>query len=117
MIEELRSHSAVAHVEEDQVVSISNACHSQSGSIWNLDRINKKEISQVDGTYKWDQDASEIDVYIVDTYVVLPPHPTRHLFVVLGLSGAELLVPPPAQWHPNQPHRVWRPCHLGCQLR
>jgi len=67
MIEELRSHSAVAHVEEDQVVSISNACHSQSGSIWNLDRINKKEISQVDGTYKWDQDASEIDVYIVDT--------------------------------------------------
>nr|AAF32368.1 subtilisin-like serine proteinase [Acanthamoeba healyi] len=67
-----RTHPAVEFVEENQVVSISSAqnCLSQSGAIWNLQRINAQAISGMDGKYTYGTEAADVDAYIVDTGIL-----------------------------------------------
>jgi hypothetical protein len=72
MVGLLRAHPAVAAVEENQVVSLSavHSCSNENNAIWNLDRINHQQITQLDGTYKWSQTAEDIDAYIIDTGIL-----------------------------------------------
>jgi hypothetical protein len=69
-----RTHPAVELIEENQVFHISSAyktanCQRQDSAIWNLQRINTHPITGMDGDYSYNQEASDVDAYIIDTYV------------------------------------------------
>jgi len=65
----LRSHPAVELIEENQVRTL-QACRSESGAIWNLQRIEAHAMSGVTGKYTWDETASSVDAYIIDTGIL-----------------------------------------------
>jgi subtilisin family serine protease len=73
MVETLRAHSSVALVEENQVVSLATpeqVCRSESAAqYWNLQRLHARNF-QLDGTFRYDQTAADIDAYIVDTGIL-----------------------------------------------
>jgi len=70
-----RTHPAVELIEENQVFHISSAyktanCQRQDSAIWNLQRINTHPITGMDGDYSYNQEASDVDAYIIDTGIL-----------------------------------------------
>jgi subtilisin family serine protease len=69
-----RTHPDVELIEENQVIQLSTYktanCQSQEGAIWNLQRINTHHITGMDGDYTYNQEASEVDAYIIDTGIL-----------------------------------------------
>jgi subtilisin family serine protease len=65
----LRTHPSVELIEENQVRTL-QACTSENNAIWNLQRINAQAISGINGKYSYDQTASSVDAYIIDTGIL-----------------------------------------------
>ncbi|ADV66854.1 S8 family peptidase [Deinococcus maricopensis] len=59
----LKSNSAVAYVEQDQVVK---ATATQTGATWGLDRIDQRNLP-LNGTYTYNYTGSGVTAYIIDT--------------------------------------------------
>lgn len=61
-VEDLLSDPAVAYVEADQIVSITQ----QSGATWGLDRIDQRNLP-LNSTYNYNTSGAGVHAYIVDT--------------------------------------------------
>jgi len=67
---QVRQHSLVELVEQDQPVHMNQDCPVQGNADWGLDRVCKRDIV-LDGTYSYpDHGASNIDAYIIDTGIL-----------------------------------------------
>jgi len=68
---QVRQHSLVEFVEQNQAVHINQDCPVQINADWGLDRVCKRDIV-LDGTYSYpDHGASNIDAYIIDTGILI----------------------------------------------
>jgi hypothetical protein len=65
----LRAHPSIESIEENQIRT-TQQCRVENNAIWNLQRLNAKAINQMDGRFVYDQLASSVDVYIIDTGVL-----------------------------------------------
>ncbi len=65
----VRTHPAVAYVEEDQSFELAA---TQSGATWGIDRIDQRA-RPLSGTYTYTSTASTVYAYIIDTGI-LPSH-------------------------------------------
>jgi subtilisin family serine protease len=72
-VEYLRTHQLVAHIEQDMYVHANGdedpICLIQRNATWGLNRVSERKID-LDGTYSYDHDGENVDVYIVDTGIM-----------------------------------------------
>jgi subtilisin family serine protease len=69
-----RTHPSVELIEENQVIKLATyqtaTCQKQDNAIWNLQRINAQNIADMNGQYSFNQEASDVDAYIIDTGIL-----------------------------------------------
>jgi len=61
----------VSVVEPNRIYRANQACHVQRNCIWNLDRIDEREIDLVDPDYHFDSECADVTAYIIDTGILL----------------------------------------------
>lgn len=66
-LKQLRQDPDILYVEQDSVVSIDA---TQSGATWGLDRIDQADLP-LDNTYNYQSDGSGVNVFVVDTGILL----------------------------------------------
>jgi len=68
---EVRVHSAVDFVEQDQTVKLAQTCPTQTGADWGLARICKRPLN-LDGRFTYPSNqGSGIDAYVIDTGILI----------------------------------------------
>jgi len=70
-IHQLRANPAVALIEENQIVSLSQSCQSENPAIWNLDRLSHRQFADMDGSYRYAYTAQGVDAYVIDTGILI----------------------------------------------
>jgi len=60
----------IAVVEPNQYYYANQACQVQRNCIWNLDRIDEREIDLVDPDYHYDSTCADTTAYIIDTGIL-----------------------------------------------
>jgi len=68
----VRTNPHIQIIEENSIVTLKQepACTEQSNVIWNLDRVNNRDINEGDDNYLYSWAGENVDVYIVDTGVL-----------------------------------------------
>jgi len=69
MLARERASEEVAYVEANGIASIDqdDECYIQEDVIWNIARINERDVNLVDDIYSYKFRGEEVDVYILDT--------------------------------------------------
>jgi len=69
MLAKERAREDVAYIEVNGIARIvqDDECIIQDDSIWNLARVNERDINLVDDLYQYQYKGEEVEVYIIDT--------------------------------------------------
>jgi subtilisin family serine protease len=69
MLARERANEQVAYIDANGIARIvqDNECVIQDDAIWNLARVNERDVSLVDDTYSYENKGAGVDVFIVDT--------------------------------------------------
>eukprot|EP01121_Diplochlamys_sp_Union-15-3_P014451 TRINITY_DN459_c0_g1_i5.p1 TRINITY_DN459_c0_g1~~TRINITY_DN459_c0_g1_i5.p1 ORF type:complete len:391 (+),score=98.32 TRINITY_DN459_c0_g1_i5:97-1269(+) len=65
----LSSVDTVDFIEQDQIMSISQTCQTQTGATWGLARVSTKGAPVVNTNYKYNLEGTGVTSYVIDTGV------------------------------------------------